>query len=34
MKAGISYMVTVAVEPFAAVEVRLVTEKVLKVEPK
>ena len=34
MKAGISYMVTIAVEPFAPVEVRLVTEKVLKVEPK
>jgi hypothetical protein len=34
MKAGISYMVTIAVEPFALVEVRLVTEKVLKVEPK
>ena len=34
MKAGISYMVTIAVEPFAQVEVRLVTEKVLIVEPK
>ncbi|MBE9090188.1 DUF4255 domain-containing protein [Microcystis aeruginosa LEGE 11464] len=34
MKAGISYMVTIDVEPFAPVGVRLVTEKVLKVEPK
>lgn len=34
MKVGISYMITVAVEPFAPVDVHLVTEKVLKVEQK
>ncbi len=34
MKAGISYMVTVAVEPFPPVEVDLVTEKILKFEQK
>ncbi|MGI0484857.1 DUF4255 domain-containing protein [Pantanalinema rosaneae CENA516] len=32
LKAGISYVVTIAIEPFSAVEVGLVTEKVLSVE--
>ena len=31
MKVGISYVVTIAVEPFAPVEVGLVTEKILKI---
>jgi hypothetical protein len=34
LKAGISYMVTVAVEPFASVEVGLVTENVVKIQQK
>lgn len=34
LKAGLSYMVTVAVEPFPSVEVDLVTEKVIKFQQK
>lgn len=34
LKAGLSYVVTMPVQPFAPVEVPLVTEKVIKIEPK